>query len=228
MFLSRLFLNPLSRQVQREIADRYQLHRTIMAAFPETLPADERVLFRLEEHQQGSIVLLVQSKTPPNWEHVSARHKDYLLTQEGLPIHANNPAVKEIDLAFRSGQRLTFRLLANPTAKKSFQTQENRSGGKKRIGLYDLEEQEKWLERKFQQAGCRAISVQVRHPDTLKTSLQRDEQRHQLTLAAVQFDGVLVVEDPDLFLNALEQGIGSAKGLGFGLLSLGPEGAEMT
>jgi CRISPR system Cascade subunit CasE len=41
-------------------------------------------------------------------------------------------------------------------------------------------------------------------------------------LGAVRFDGVLVVTDLDRFSTALPAGIGSAKGFGFGLLSLAP------
>ena len=45
MFLSKLILNPRNRRVQREIADPYQMHRSLMRAFPDNLsPAAERVL----------------------------------------------------------------------------------------------------------------------------------------------------------------------------------------
>ena len=36
------------------------------------------------------------------------------------------------------------------------------------------------------------------------------------------FDGVLEVNDPDIFIKSIESGIGSAKGFGFGLLSIAP------
>ena len=39
---------------------------------------------------------------------------------------------------------------------------------------------------------------------------------------AMRFDGLLGVTDPVQFLEALRAGIGSAKGFGFGLLSLAP------
>lgn len=39
---------------------------------------------------------------------------------------------------------------------------------------------------------------------------------------AVRFDGLLEVTDPGKFLETLRAGIGSAKGFGFGLLSLAP------
>jgi CRISPR system Cascade subunit CasE len=39
---------------------------------------------------------------------------------------------------------------------------------------------------------------------------------------SVQFDGILRVSDPDKLHAAIENGIGSGKGFGFGLLSLAP------
>ena len=42
----------------------------------------------------------------------------------------------------------------------------------------------------------------------------------RLTHVAVRFDGLLEVTDPVKFLETLRAGIGSAKGFGFGLLSL--------
>lgn len=42
------------------------------------------------------------------------------------------------------------------------------------------------------------------------------------TLFAVLFEGVLQVTDPDKLRIAVGAGIGSAKGFGFGLLSLAP------
>jgi CRISPR-associated protein Cas6/Cse3/CasE subtype I-E len=41
-------------------------------------------------------------------------------------------------------------------------------------------------------------------------------------LSAVQFDGVLVVTDPDKLSVAVRNGIGPQKAFGFGLLSLAP------
>jgi len=38
----------------------------------------------------------------------------------------------------------------------------------------------------------------------------------------VRFDGTLEVTEPEIFLETVRQGIGSGKGLGFGLLSLAP------
>ena len=49
---------------------------------------------------------------------------------------------------------------------------------------------------------------------------------HRLTFASVLFEGVLEVTDAERFRQALEQGIGSAKAYGFGLLSIAPASAR--
>ena len=219
MYLSRLILNPRSRQVQRELADPYQMHRTILSAFPETLPVDERVLFRVDQHPRtAQITLLVQSLHPPDWSSLARPGKAYLHSSEhsldGLP----NPDVKLVQLALRLGQTLAFRLRANPTIKR------NREGKKqgRRVGLYREEDQLQWLERKLESAGAKLISARISDETRLNGKLHRDGKRHDMTFLSVQFDGFLRVEIPDNLVEAVENGIGSGKGLGFGLLSLAP------
>lgn len=47
-----------------------------------------------------------------------------------------------------------------------------------------------------------------------------DNYAHGGELFSVRFDGILTVTDQALFRTTLEKGIGSAKGFGFGLLSI--------
>lgn len=220
MYLSRLILNPRSRQVQSELANPYEMHRTIMSAFPEELPPGERVLFRLEEApRSGQLVLLVQSQTAPDW---SSLGNSYLLRNERLLEGAPNPEVKQVELRgkLKNGQRLAFRLRANPTAKRTFE-----KGGekvKKRIGLYREEDQMRWLERKLSEAGCKLLAARSSGKEMQQGELRRDAERHRLEYLGVVFDGALLVEDAERLAQAVDNGIGSGKGLGFGLLSLAP------
>jgi CRISPR system Cascade subunit CasE len=209
MYLSRLILNPRSRQVQKELADPYQLHRTIMAAFPDVLPPDERVLFRVDL-ADGLPVLLVQSQHPPEWDCLDPPGERGYLRPTSLP----NPAVKQVALALAAGQRLRFRLRANPTVK--------RAG--KRVGLYRQEEQIDWLQRQGGRNGFALVDVWAQQEGKDKALIHGDDRIHRATLVAVRFDGVLAIRDPKLVADAAARGIGPAKGLGFGLLSLGPCG----
>ena len=213
MYLSRLILNPRNRRVQSEIANPYEMHRTILHAFPYTLDKEaERVLYRLEENPRtATLNLLVQSFTPPDWSWLESEPgaRGYL-----LPVGFKNPDAKTVDLRLVRGQVLAFRLLANPTVKRD---------GKRR-GLCREEEQIEWLARKAEQGGFRILSARTSNQAAVRGHIRRqqEEASHKLLFLAVQFDGLLQVADPERLVVTVHQGVGSGKGLGFGLLSLAP------
>jgi CRISPR system Cascade subunit CasE len=215
MYLSRLILNPRDRDAQRDLANVYELHRTLMSAFPEDLPDRERVLFRVEpDLATGIPTVLVQSHIEPDWQGLSAR-EDYLLPASQWPPSVfANPALKPFTLALTPGQRLAFRLRANPTVK--------RDGS--RHGLYREDEQRDWLDRKGHQAGFEVLQLRtVQEGNTYaRIPRKRGDGRRRATFFAVCFDGLLRVRDPDRLWESVQDGIGPAKGFGFGLLSLAP------
>jgi len=212
MYLSRLILNPRNRRVQKEVAAPYQMHRSLMRAFPDNLKeGDERVLFRLETARTGALTLLVQSLTLPDWSWLAEPDaRGYL-----LPVDEPNPAVKSFDLNLAISQVLAFRLRANPTVKRRFDEETH-----KRVGLYREDEQIEWLRRKGEQGGFRVLSARTSGNDIIRGRIRRNDQTHKVNLLAVQFDGLLQVTDPDRLRETVRQGVGSGKGLGFGLLSL--------
>lgn len=212
MYLSRLIINPRSRQVQRELAEPYEMHRTLSRCFPAEYGAQERVLFRVDMRPRSETpIILVQSHEQPDWTFLEepGAHA-YLLAMDD----ESNPAIKTYQPHFNAGQVLAFRLCANPTVK--------RNG--KRLGLYKEEEQCAWLERKAQAGGFRLLQMNNRQKAPIGGKLYRDGARHDLNLLRIQFDGVLQVVAPDLFIAGLEKGIGSGKGFGCGLLSLAAAG----
>ena len=214
MYLSRLILNPRNRRVQREIADPYQMHRSLMRSFPDALDRErDRVLFRVEtDPRTGVPVVLMQSTLKPRWDWLDDDGaRGYLLAEHLLPPGVEeNPATKSFDLNLAAGQVLAFRLRANPTVK--------RNG--KRHGLYREEDQIAWLQRKGESGGFRLISVRTSDNTNVGGYIHRGETTHRLRLFAVRFDGLLQVTDPDRLRETVRRGIGSGKGLGFGLLSL--------
>lgn len=220
MYLSRLILNPRSRQVRNELADPYEMHRTVMKAFAGKLEADERVLFRVDlQPRSGIPTLLVQSRYAPDWSLLTASRKNYLLDEPFPPLDFENPAVKEVNLGLHAGQQLSFRLRANPTVKKKRADKEQG----RRVGIYCEEEQLAWLERKLEAAGAVHISARVANETELRGKLFAEkEQKKRMKFLAVQFEGILEVKDPGQLLETVKAGIGSGKGLGFGLLSLAP------
>lgn len=215
MYLSRLILNSECREVRRDAHVPYEMHRTIMRAFPDRLEdSQERVLFRLEAEPAdgGGLFLLVQSWTWPDWAALlETRQPDYLLPLALCPSRVDrNPAVMRFDPQFRTGQVLAFRLLANPTTKID---------GKRR-GRYTDGLQLEWLDRKAEGAGFRVVSAHISGKGMAFSRIPDEGKTHRARFFGVQFDGILQVTEPERLAETVRRGIGSGKGFGFGLLSL--------
>lgn len=242
MHYSRLLLNLQSSQVRRDLANDHEMHRTVMSAFPTlNLPkdGDQRqrqsgdsgsILWRVDhDPRRGIAMLIVQSDSAPDWQPLLKRYPGYVTPSPDSDL--DPISTMERHLSFHPGQRLKFRLRANPTRKiKS----DGRKNGQ-RLGLTTPDEQRAWLERKASDAthpnGFRLI-----HFDTIPDPAARrqrvaprttDDQgvataTQSRTHVAVLFEGILEVTDPEQLQHTLRAGIGSAKAFGFGLLSVAP------
>lgn len=218
MYLSKLELNPRSHEARRDLAQPYELHRTLARAFPTPDGLDYRaahgVLFRLEPPTvpDARPVVLVQSTSGPIWETLPTGY-----------LHAS--ACRELAPTLTPGLVLGFRLVANPTKKVM---REGRRQGN-RVPLFDTGADEEltpahhWLRRKAELNGFEVLHVLSEgfHLATTRSSSASSHQaKQQLPLYGVRFDGLLRVHDPLLVAEAVRQGIGPAKSFGFGLLSL--------
>ncbi|MDI6772665.1 MAG: type I-E CRISPR-associated protein Cas6/Cse3/CasE [bacterium] len=205
MHLSRLTLNLRLAGVRQDLANPYEMHSTlswVFAAGPTEKPS--RFLWRLEPvRSDGLPVVLVQSYTRPCWDAL----------EERLPGYLAKASVKDYGLLdrLRAGHVLRFRLRANPTV--------TRQG--KRQGLRGQPDQIAWLRRQGERHGFLVLACTLSQPGLLRAR-QRKEGGNVITVQVVTYDGYLRVEDPALLRGALELGLGHAKALGLGLLSVAP------
>jgi CRISPR system Cascade subunit CasE len=209
------------------------MHRTLLRAFPEGTvglgrdnDAAAGVLFRADEKpHEDFITVLVQSKIAPDWNFLNGqkdtREHGYLLPTSSINDGKVNPSMTEFDLEnkIRAGQTLAFRLRANPTKRLGKSATHNIG---KRVGIYDEDKQVKWLEDKAKVGGFSIIRVMVSRDERIRDEIHREDQTYDLQLLSVQFDGLLRILDQNMTRKTIEKGIGSAKGFGFGLLSLAP------
>jgi CRISPR system Cascade subunit CasE len=219
LFLSLLRLNHRSREVQRDLANRYELHRTLMSCFPTIVGKPEArracgLLFRLEEDERR-IRILLQSLARPQ---ASCLPTNYLL--DGCMINTKDVSTALWSL-LASGSVLRFRLCANPT-RRLFVPQQERRGKGARVDIRKYDELQLWLERKAAASGFELIR---QGSDTLSIianteTVRARKQTATLTFSSVMFEGALRVTDPDRAYQAVRDGIGSGKAFGFGLLSL--------
>jgi len=221
MYLSRIQLNSRNRHVWRALlADPYRLHQLVMSGFPDGVPRQKAdVLYRLEADQNPPL-LLVQSSVKPNWDQIPPQWLPPASAFDPLP----NPAVRALDgLHLPAGRVLRFRLVANPSVKKSRRDENGKRRNSNRVPLVREEKQIAWLEDKGKHHGFRVQHVLASDPQRY-TLWQRNGKHTSapITLYTVRFDGVLQITDAARFQEALRQGIGPAKAFGCGLLSLAP------
>lgn len=216
MFLSKLVINTSNPIGLRSLIDPYEAHRTIWRGFPNAVDdGPGRVLFRLEHRKNPPyLVALVQSCLEPNWQP---------LLQGNIILSAESKefTLKIIEDLTRVGQLLHFRLKANPTARKIVDdSQRDEKGRPKRgrVGIFGEDRQKAWLAGKAAKGGFKLVECYISAKEDSNSS--KPSVKEKIKHLAVTFEGILEVTDTEIFHATLEQGIGSAKGFGFGLLSI--------
>jgi len=186
----------------------YQLHQALWRLFPGFEDADREFLFRVEQQQKGmGAQVLLQSAIQPQ----SSEQSPALLD------------LREYVLNIQNGQRLRFRLRANPI--KTIKDGSKGSVEKKgktftktvRVPLLHEEQQQAWLERKLQ--AFAQLETLIVQPEPVLYFRKAKEGRSG-KIQTVLFDGVLTVTDAEFFSSQIAKGIGPAKAFGCGLLSL--------
>jgi CRISPR system Cascade subunit CasE len=182
----------------------YQLHQSLWRLFLGFENADREFLFRVEQLQKGmGAQVLMQSAAQPQ----SNEQSPTLLAQREYVLNVQN------------GQRLRFRLRANPikTIKDSSKGSVEKKGKTVRVPLLHEEQQQAWLERKLQ--AFSQLETLIVQPEPVLYFRKAKEGRSG-KIQTVMFDGVLTVTDAEAFNSQATKGIGPAKAFGCGLLSL--------
>lgn len=234
LYLSSLKLNPRSHRVIKELSQPYEMHRTLMRAFPALEGGVDQkarnaygVLFRAEnDDYRQPVKLYVQSLVRPDWSFLDEL-TDYLHYSSGeisCDYKDVMPGYKQI----HAGQVLIFRLRANPT-KRVRKSDDPLKGH--RVELTREDEQVEWLRRKgIMNSGFELIEPQLRVVNQGKLWGRKGGRSdgHTMTHYAVLFNGLLQVTDLDAFRQTLVSGIGTARAFGFGLLSVAPSNTALS
>jgi CRISPR system Cascade subunit CasE len=197
MVLSKLTLDLNDVQARHDLSDPYEMHATLMR-FADA--GASRPLWRLETPRSEAPFILIQTGTEPDPTQLRARGAKYFASFESRPHRLLG------DIAV--GDTLRFRIRANPTV--------TREG--KRHGLLREEQQLAWIDRVLSARGTTDIFAVV--SESTRQVMRRRRGRRPIIIHGVTFDGVLLVEDPQALRTAVREGIGHAKALGFGLLTV--------
>lgn len=198
MVLSKVTLDLEDVHARRDLADPYEMHATLMRLVDGGV---SRPLWRLEV-PRGPLPphILVQTDEEPNPSQLRAGGTPYFTSFE------SRPHLLASDL--REGELLRFRLRANPTV-----TREGR-----RHGLLREQEQLAWIDRSLSKGGASDVLATVTASG--RHVMRRRRGGAPIVVQGATFDGVLRVNDVQALRRTLIEGIGHAKALGFGLLTV--------
>jgi len=216
LHLSQISLDLNSADARRDLSDPYDMHRTLCRAFIQDNDTPAPFLWCLEEANPGSPPLvLVQSAVVPAWENLP----DGYLLQRAFRSW-------EPEAVIKAGQQIRFRVLANPTINR---VPEPRPGqpaptgparsNRKRIGLTRDDEQLSWIQRKCSELGLIDVGAVVTSSGRIRCQRKAGQT---ITVVKAQFDGQALVKDPAALAAGIRNGIGRARMLGLGLVSVAP------
>lgn len=196
-------------------ANPYNWHKRIWSFFKGKVARD--FLYRIDYNGQGLRILIVSQDEPQ------------------YPMEWNDKgyqaffSCKQIPESFLEHEWYHFQVRVNPTRRVKL---DKRTGNRTEKGLREPLIIEKdlisWLLRKGREGGFSIPNVEegMECSDALtiihEGRMNFRKYQHRGHHASVQFSGVLKVENSELFKQTFQNGIGSAKSFGFGLLMLQP------
>lgn len=212
MYLAKITLHTsqLSPSQLLQLVDRgeYVMHQWLWELFP---GGQERQFLYRREELKGAFRFFVLSLEPPTESEIfDIQYRPFAPT-------------------LSTGQTLHFSLRANPTICKAGKRHDLLMEAKRQVrgqvngpDIWQHQQQaaQDWLARQGEQNGFSLREVNV---DAYRQQqVVRAKSRQLIQFSCVDFSGVLVVNEPRLFLQRLAQGYGKSRAFGCGLMLIKP------
>jgi CRISPR system Cascade subunit CasE len=215
MHISRLRLrrdSPAAMRVLGGMLDAGRAHRLLWTLFADGGDGRRDFLFRAGQgpHSADGDFLIVSSRPPED--------ERGLWTIEAKPY----------DPYLAAGQRLSFKLRANPTVMRDGKRHDVVTDRKRRLGDTRVETNAEiweaagrdWLAARAPRLG---IALTALRADAYRVErLARPGGARPATIASLDLSGALIVDDPVMLRAALFAGVGHGKAWGCGLLLVKP------
>jgi CRISPR system Cascade subunit CasE len=222
--MSRAMLLPTAvsnKALWNNMGNSYNIHRLIWPLFSRGLDDERSFLYRQES--DGKL---------PTFYIVSEREPEDESTLWDIDVKKYAPILK-------AGQNLSFSLRANPiVSKRDEKGKQHRhdlvmdeklrmkkeNNGNKYPDISEIVQAKgvEWLQKKAEKNGFSIDTNKVRADSYRNHKFYKPNGKHHVSFNTIDFTGILTVTDPELFKQALFNGIGPAKGFGCGLLLVRP------
>ena len=205
MYLARIYLNLKKRKTKQALSQPKLFHGAIEETFK---PKKYRNLWRIDSIGGKDYLMIL-----------SPEYSDFknLIDQFGYKeFPAETKKYESFLDGLKEGEKWNFRIIANPTKDLSSASK------RKTIPLASIEDQKNWLIQKGEKNGFLITEndFDVFKKQTFEFRKLKEKSKRKVTLFAVTYEGVLKIQDIDLFKKALYQGIGRGKAYGLGMLTI--------
>lgn len=204
-YISQVTIDMKNENTMEAVRNPYLFHGAIEKAMDTPERKEKgRTLWR----RDGDRILIV-SETKPNLERMEEQFKGHGKAKEySLPEEIAN------------GDRLFFRLLANPARTKDVSNNKTNERKRVRVVPHTPADQMLWLHDKAEHGGFTVDDNEVMIVRSYRQSVIRHHDDPMVQFAVVQYEGYLTVTDVEKFRDAVFKGIGKEKAFGCGMLSI--------
>ncbi len=209
MYISRVEIDIENRKKIRDLSHVGAYHNWVEQSFPDEFVRKERSrkLWRIDT-VHGKKYLLVISKEKPDID---------LFETYGVEGSGQTKIYSTYLNGLQEGQRMRFRVTLNPSITLSKGTG-NRGITKPHI---TLEHQLKYLYDRAEKNGFKLNEHEVTIVERGYEVFKRSNQR-PIRFIKVVYEGVLTIDDVEIFRKVLTNGFGKHKAYGFGMLTVMP------
>ncbi|KRM95471.1 CRISPR associated family protein [Liquorilactobacillus aquaticus DSM 21051] len=219
MYLSRVEIATKNRQKIKDLTHLGAYHNWVEQSFPDEINLGERKrhLWRLDQ-LAGKNYLLVLSENEPD---------EGQLEKYGVSGTVETKSYNRFLDTIKIGEIMRFRLTANPSYSVL-------QPDKKRGRVYPhvtVKQQRQWLNERSEKAGFRLVRQRLLNSEGNDDGFAFDivsrdypvlyrEKGHGMRLSRVTFEGLLQVQDVNVFKETLINGLGREKAFGMGLMTV--------
>lgn len=210
MYLSRVQLDTNNRQKIRHLTHLGAYHDWVERSFPEEFARNERTrkLWRID-YLNGKEYLLIVSQEKPD---IAA------LCRYGVEGSAATKEYEPFLNHLRNGMKCRFRIVLNPVMADSTGIHQGERG---RIKPHvTVKQQMKYLKDRAETHGFLLYDEEYIVKERNFAIWRKGKER--IRLSRVAYEGILCIENVDVFRRLLTEGMGKKKAYGFGMMTVIP------
>ena len=209
MYISRVEIDITNRKKIKELSHLGAFHNWVERSFTEKFDSNNRVrnLWRIDKLNDKNYLIVISPEKPDL----------KCLEEYGVENSAETKSYDKFLNSIKKGNRMKFRVILNPVISKS-KGKGNKSEVKPHI---TIEHQIKYLTERSLKNG---FSLNENEFSIVERGCEIFKKKDQKTIKFVKavYEGILTIEDVDIFKKTLIKGFGKHKAYGFGMITVIP------